>query len=47
MGSITVGGATYPRLQRWSMAEYFDQRPPLLPLMADPYTGKPMQMRLV
>ena len=47
MGNITVGGATYPRLQRWSMAEYFDQRPPLLPLMADPYTGKPMQMRLV
>ena len=47
MGTVSVGGATYPRLQRWSMAEYFDQRPPLLPLMADPYTGKPMQMRLV
>lgn len=47
MGTIRVGGMDYPRLQRWSMAEYFDQRPPLLPLMADPYTGKPMQMRLV
>ena len=47
MGTVLVGGITYPRLQRWSIADYFAERPPMLPLMADPYTGKPMQMRLV
>ncbi len=47
MGTIQVGGMAYPRMQRWSMADYFNQLPPVLPLMADPYTGKPMQMRLV
>ena len=47
MGTIRIGGMTYPRMQRWSMADYFNQLPPILPLMADPYTGKPMQMRLV
>ena len=47
MGTIQVGGMAYPRMQRWSMADYFNQLPPTLPLMADPYTGKPMQMRLI
>lgn len=47
MGTVRVGGMAYPRMQRWSMAEYFDKLPPVLPLMADPYTGKPMQMRLI
>lgn len=47
MGSVCIDGVTYPRLQRWSMAEYFENRPPLLPLMADPYTGKPLQPRLI
>ena len=47
MGTIRVGGMAYPRMQRWSMADYFDGLPPILPLMADPYTGKPMQMRLI
>ena len=47
MGTIQVGGMAYPRMQRWSMADYFNQLPPILPVMADPYTGKPMQMRLV
>ena len=47
MDTIRVGGMAYPRMQRWSMADYFDRLPPVLPLMADPYTGKPMQMRLI
>lgn len=47
MGTVRVGGMAYPRMQRWSMADYFAKLPPVLPLMADPYTGKPMQMRLV
>ncbi len=47
MGTIRVSGMAYPRMQRWSIAEYFDDVSPVLPLMADPYTGKPMQMRLV
>ena len=46
-GRVTVGGVPYPRLQPWSIAEHFDGRPARLPLMADPYTGKLMQMRLV
>lgn len=47
MGHIRIDGMAYPRLQRWSMADYFDDRSPLLPLMADPYTGKPLQARLI
>ena len=46
-GTVTVGGVAYPRLQPWSLAEHFDGRPPALPLMADPYTGRPLQPRLV
>ena len=46
-GTVTVGGATYPRLQPWSLAAHFDGRPPALPLMADPYTGRPLQPRMV
>ncbi|MCS1413879.1 MAG: hypothetical protein M2R46_01597 [Verrucomicrobia subdivision 3 bacterium] len=34
---------TYPRLQAWSMKEYFEeQQMPKLPPLADPFTGKPM-----
>ena len=47
MGNVRIAGVGYPRMQRWSIAEYFDQRLPRLPLMADPYTSKPMQVRLL
>ena len=47
MGTVRISGISFPRMQRWSIADYFEQRPPMLPLMANPYTGKPMQMRLV
>ncbi len=46
-GHVTVDGVSYPRLQLWSVADYFSQRLAVLPHMADPYTGKPLQMRLV
>jgi len=32
----------FPRVQTWSIKDYFDERSPRLPIMNDPYTGKPM-----
>ena len=47
-GSLTVSGQRYERLQPYSMQDYFDGRPPMLPAMLDPYTGKPVyQMTLL
>ena len=45
-GEIIVGASSYPRVQVWSIADYFDGRTPQLPTLADPYTGKPVQSRL-
>lgn len=42
-GSLRLGASEYPRAQLWSMADYFDDRMPHLPALADPYTGKPVQ----
>ena len=39
---IHVGGYPYRRLNRWSIADYFDNRPPPLPPMNNPYTGRKM-----
>ena len=39
---IHVGGYPYRRFNRWSIADYFDERSPPLPPMNNPYTGKPM-----
>ena len=41
-----VGASRYPRVQVWSIADYFDGRIPQLPALADPYTGKAVQSRL-
>ena len=41
-GKISVSGYKYPRIQIWPISDYFDARYPLLPVMNDPYTGKPM-----
>ena len=41
-----MGASRYPRVQVWSIADYFDGRFPLLPTLADPYTGKAVQSRL-
>ena len=43
LGSIRVGAADYPRVQFWSIRDYFDGRQPNLPVMADPNTGRAMQ----
>ncbi len=47
-GSLTVGAQSYPRVQFFSIADLFAERRrmPLLPPMADPYTGKRMQADL-
>ena len=41
-GQVHVAGQPYDRLHLWSMAEYFDQRWPVLPVMTDPYSGRPL-----
>ena len=41
-GKITVSGYTYRRMQLWPVSDYFDDRLPNLPVMADPFTGKPL-----
>ena len=40
-GHVAIGQKNYPVLQLWSIEEHFDGRAPQLPVMLDPYTGKP------
>ena len=40
---LKLGATEYPRAQLWSIQDYFDNRMPMLPALADPYTGKPVQ----
>ena len=42
-GKLRLGATEYPRAQLWSIHDYFDDRMPHLPALADPYTGKPVQ----
>ncbi len=49
LGTIHVGAREFPRVQFWSIADYFNsaqRQPPDLPTLADPYTGKPIQRTL-
>lgn len=48
MGQITVGDGTtaYPRLQFWSINDYFNDRKPDLPSMSNPHTGKAVELSL-
>ena len=41
-GRVHVGGQPYDRLHLWSMADYFEGRWPMLPVMTDPYSGRPL-----
>ena len=41
-GKISVSGYPYPRMQLWPISHYFEQRLPNMPIMNDPYSGKPM-----
>ena len=45
-GSIQLGVSRYPRAQIWSIHDYFNERQPKLPPLADPYTGKAVQQSL-
>ena len=42
-GNLRLGATEYPRAQLWSIRDYFADRMPSLPALADPYTGKPAQ----
>lgn len=41
-GRVHVAGQPYDRLHLWSMADYFEDRWPVLPVMTDPYSGRPI-----
>ena len=41
-GTITFGTSSYPKVQLWSVSQWFEGVHPDLPALADPYTGKPM-----
>lgn len=45
-GEMKIGAKSYPKVQLWSIEELFDDREPILPPLADPYTGKAMQLAL-
>ena len=45
-GNLKMGVNRYPKAQLWSIEEYFQEHFPQLPPLADPYTGKAMQMEL-
>lgn len=41
LSNIYVEGVPFPRMQIWSIKDYFDNQFARLPIMNDPYTGKP------
>ena len=45
-GEIAVGAGRYPRVQLWSITDFFESRPPNLPALADPYRGGAVQSAL-
>ena len=46
-GTISVGASAFPRVQLWSISDFFEGRWPNLPTLTDPYTGKPVQPTLI
>ncbi len=47
LGKIEIQGQKFPRMQLWSINDYFDKQMPVMPIMADPYTGEPMYQLLL
>lgn len=45
LGKLRVTGNEYRRMNLWSIEEYFDDRLPPLPMMNDPYSGKPISQK--
>lgn len=41
-GRVRAGASEFPKMQLWSIADYFEKRKPDLPPLADPVTGKAM-----
>ena len=41
-GKISVSEYKYPSMLHWPISDHIDQRLPNLPVMNDPYSGKPM-----
>ena len=39
-GEINIGASVFPRVQCWSIREFFEGSPPRLPPLTDPYTGR-------
>ena len=46
-GVITVGADRCPRVQLWSIEDYFNGKSAQLPTLADPNTGRPIQPALL
>ena len=46
-GSVRFGANKYPRIQCWSISDYYADRLPVLPPLADPFTGKDMARQRV
>ena len=44
-GVVHVSGNPFDRLNLWSIADYFDDRLPTLPVMTDPYSGRPLEQQ--
>lgn len=40
VGELSLGASTFPRAQLWSIENWFADRLPHLPVLADPFTGK-------
>ena len=43
-GYLEIGASRYPKAQFWSIVDYFQDRLPVLPPLADPYTGRAMEL---
>ena len=46
-GMFQQGASEFPRLQLWSIEEYYDDRFPYLPTLAHPITGKALEGPLI
>ncbi len=46
-GMVTVGADVCPRVQFWSIEDYFNGQMPRLPTLADPHTGRPIRPALL
>ncbi len=46
LGEIPVGSSHFPRVQLWSIQDYFSDRLPNLPPLSDPYTGEQILPKL-